>query len=49
LLQPGKRNISTPKLSLKIPGKQQFREQKALVGGGYAGQRVRSCGHLLLA
>jgi hypothetical protein len=49
LLQPGKRNISMAKLSLKIPGKQQFREQKALAGGGYAGHRLRSCGNPLLA
>lgn len=37
------------KLSLKIPEKRQFREQKALAVGGYAGQTLRSFGHLLLA
>jgi len=35
------------KLSLKNPGKCHFGQKKALAGAGYAGQRLRSCGHHL--
>jgi len=31
--------VSATKLSLKIPAKRQFGEQKALAVGGYTGQR----------
>jgi len=34
--------VNAAKFSLKNPGKWQFMEQKALDGGGYAGQRLRS-------
>jgi hypothetical protein len=42
LLQLGIRNARAAKLSLKNSGKWQFGEHKALVGGGYAGQKLRS-------
>jgi len=42
LLQLGNRNVSVAKLSFKNQGKWQFGEQKALAGGGYASQRLKS-------
>jgi hypothetical protein len=49
LVQIGIRNARAVNLSLKNPGKWQFGEQKAVAGGGYAGQKFRICGRHLAA